>query len=284
MIAEARVRNNTVPHLPTVRPEPVEGRVTSGLYAPHSTRGSGSRKSGSPRTEEGCIAPPPTPVRPEPFFCNGEGCATSGLHAPRNTRPSTGSGRTEEGSACSRTAEVSGVSSAEHGRKITLRPYIASDLESLILQPAQSHLQPLLLGRGYAQTLEACEAWTFLLREAQGSEKVLACLGVHPLHPARALAWSLIAGDAGRHFHAIHRAARRYLRITPYARIEAHVDAGFGAGARWLRLLGFECETPQGMRAFSPEGRTCHLYAYLNPALATAVPPLSTPARIPQAA
>ena len=163
----------------------------------------------------------------------------------------------------------------EH-RAVLIRPYRAADLESLILQPAQSHLQHLLLGRGYAQTLEACEAWTFVLR-AQGAagkdatekdqtekdqtEKVLACMGVHAIHPGRALAWSLIAGDIGRHFQAIHRAARRYLRVTPYARLEAHVDAGFTAGARWLKLLGFTCETPQGMRGFTAEGRTCHLYA-----------------------
>ncbi|MDB5802686.1 MAG: hypothetical protein JWN73_8 [Betaproteobacteria bacterium] len=236
----------------------------------------------------GVVAPPTIRVRPEPIFRNGEGCLTSGLHAPGSTRPSTGSGRTEEGSAFSRAAEGGAASPAEHASTVLIRPYRAADLEALILQPAQAHLQPLLLGRGYAQTLEACEAWTFAVRESPiegqaesetAPEKIIACMGVHPIHPARALAWSLIAGDAGRHFHAIHRAARRYLHVTPYARIEAHVEAGFAAGARWLTLLGFECETPQGMRAFTPEGRTCSLYAYINPlAAASADPAAPAPA------
>ncbi|HEX4329447.1 MAG TPA: hypothetical protein VH105_21850, partial [Burkholderiales bacterium] len=219
------------------------------LHHRSAPSGSGSQKSGSPRTEEGGVSPSIEEI-------------DSALLRPVLTSP------------------------------ILIRPYRAADLESLILQPAQSHLQHLLLGHGYAQTLEACEAWTFVLRAQDGAgkdqtEKVLACMGVHAIHPGRALAWSLIAGDIGRHFQAIHRAARRYLRVTPYARLEAHVDAGFTAGARWLRLLGFTCETPQGMRGFTAEGRTCHLYACVRaqPAAQTAEQagvktgaPLSAPA------
>jgi hypothetical protein len=178
-----------------------------------------------------------------------------------------------------------------HASSLLIRPYRAADLDTLILQPAQAHVQPQLAGHGYAQALEACEAWTFVLREdapapqgdllrsaskgdvlrgaPQGdllrSERILACIGLIPFHPRRALAWGLLAGDCGAHFQAIHRTARRYLRVTPYTRIEAHVEAGFANGARWLQLLGFACETPQGMRAYSPEGRTCHLYAWLAP-------------------
>lgn len=194
------------------------------------------------------------------------------------------------------------------GARVLIRPYRPDDLDTLILQPAQAHAQAQLLGHGYAQALAQCEAWTFVLEEPgatvpqgdllrgapqgdllrgvpqgdllrgvpQGDllrgARILACIGLIPFHPKRALAWALIAGDCGAHFQAIHRTVRRYLRITPYARIEAHVEAGFANGARWMRLLGFADETPQGMRAYTPEGRTCHLYAWLAPGAATQTP------------
>ena len=160
---------------------------------------------------------------------------------------------------------------------MTLRPYAAADLEALLLQPAQAHLQGQLAGHGYAQALEACEAYTCLV---QG--RVIACLGLYRLHPGRALAWALIARDAGRHFSALHRAARRYLRECRITRIEAHVDSDFAAGHRWLRLLGFERETPQGMRGFTPDGRTCDLYARVAPSIESRGAPPVPPAQ-PQA-
>jgi len=141
-----------------------------------------------------------------------------------------------------------------------IRPYAAADLDALILQPAQAHLQAQLLNRGYAQSLEASQAYTCL---AQG--RVIACVGLYRLHPQRALAWALIARDCGRHFVAIHKAALRYLRDCPITRVEAQVDGDFTAARRWMHLLGFTCETPQGMRAYAPDGRSCAQYAWIRP-------------------
>lgn len=147
--------------------------------------------------------------------------------------------------------------------RFVMRRYTAQDLDTLLLQPAQAHLQAQLGARGYAQTLEACEAYTFAV--AQGEEtKILACVGVAHLAPHRALAWALVAGDCGPWFTAIHRRVRAWLAACPYTRVEAQVDARFAAGRRWLSLLGFKCETPRGMRGFCADGRAAHLYAYLK--------------------
>lgn len=86
-------------------------------------------------------------------------------------------------------------------------------------------------------------------------ETVLACAGVVEVWAGRALAWALIAEDAGRHMLGIHRAVSGFLMQAPYRRIEATVDEGFEAGHRWLRLMGFVLETPNGMRGFNPDGR-----------------------------
>ena len=148
---------------------------------------------------------------------------------------------------------------APHAPRITLLPYRAAHLEALLLQPAQAHLQAQLLGKGYAQSLEACEAYSVF-----ADDEVIACGGVHVWHPQRALVWALMGARCGRHFKRVHKFVQRWLRLAPYARVEAHVDSSFAQGARWLRLLGFTCETPQGMRGFTPEGKSCHLYARLR--------------------
>jgi hypothetical protein len=164
-----------------------------------------------------------------------------------------------------------------HWPRIVIRPYAPADLDALILQPGQAHVQAQLAGRGYAQALAQTEAYTALLQEEDGGARVIACLGAHALHPGRALAWGLLSRDCGPHLLALTRAVRRWLASCPYARIEAHAEQGFAAGARWLRLLGFACETPQGMRRFTPEGRDSRLYAWLREEAPAAPPcPAST--------
>jgi hypothetical protein len=39
------------------------------------------------------------------------------------------------------------------------------------------------------------------------------------------------------------------------------VDANFAQGRRWAELLGFNCETPQPMRHYLPNGHDAYLYA-----------------------
>jgi len=150
------------------------------------------------------------------------------------------------------TASLTGVRAAEC---FAIVPYRAAHLDSLLLQPAQAYLQP-LFKPDYASALESAGAFTACV-----GARVIGCGGVHTLHPRRGLAWALVAHDAGAHFVAIHRAVARRLAESPLARIEAHVDRDFAAAQRWMRLLGFVNETPGGMRAFTPDGRSCDLYA-----------------------
>lgn len=145
-------------------------------------------------------------------------------------------------------------------------PYRAAHLEHLLLQPAQAYLQP-LLATDYAQALEGAGAFSALV-----GARVIGCGGIHVIHPRRGLAWALVARDAGAHFVAIHRAVLQRLEGCPLGRVEAHIDRDFAAAQRWARLLGFVNETPQGMRAFTPDGRDCDLYARVRDASAV-VPP-----------
>lgn len=150
---------------------------------------------------------------------------------------------------------------------LTVIPYRAAHLENLVLQPAQAYLQP-MFDSEYARVLEGAGAFT-----ACADGRVVGCGGIHLIHPQRGLAWALVARDAGPHFVAIHKAVARRLTASPLARIEAHVDRDFAAAQRWMRLLGFVNETPQGMRAFTPDGRSCDLYARVHNAFPNPVSP-----------
>jgi hypothetical protein len=60
---------------------------------------------------------------------------------------------------------------------------------------------------------------------------------------------------------ALTREMRSGFIRTPFARIEMAVDANFAQGRRWAELLGFNCETPQPMRHYLPNGHDAYLYA-----------------------
>jgi len=108
-------------------------------------------------------------------------------------------------------------------------------LEALDLQRAQAfsreHLtQPYLLElatTGPAFTVFAGETPIF-------------CGGLREYGPERGILWAMISRDAGRHFVALHRRTRALIREWAKERdLFTACQAGFGAGARWLEMLGF---------------------------------------------
>lgn len=144
-------------------------------------------------------------------------------------------------------------------------PFKPEHLAALRLQAAQASLQPLLAKREYGTALAGPDTWTGLI-----DARVVGCAGILPQWPGRAIAWALLTRElTARHFLRVHHkvldvllgAHRRGTR-----RIETTVDAGFDAGHRWARALGF---APEGlMRGYSPEGRDHVLYARLAAARA----------------
>lgn len=140
---------------------------------------------------------------------------------------------------------------------IRLVPLRAVHLSVLELQDAQSYFSGELSSRDYALSLERSgQAFTALF-----GDRVIACAGLTEIWPNRAVAWSLLSKNAGRHMLCIHRLAAGFLKTSKYRRIEAWVDEGFMPGMRWLDLLGFTLETPVPMRGFRPDGGACFLFS-----------------------
>lgn len=129
-----------------------------------------------------------------------------------------------------------------------VRPWTLGDSEAVLLQPAQRYTSDIADVTTDLTPLSALGlTWTGVV-----DEKVVACGGLLPHWPGRATAWMLIGEASGPHFRAIHRAVSRFLARSPYRRIEAHVDVGFDAGVRWIKMLGFELESYK--RAYRPDG------------------------------
>jgi uncharacterized protein YciI len=135
-----------------------------------------------------------------------------------------------------------------------LRPH---HLASLQLQDAQAYFGPEMTNPEYVESLVRagpCFA-------ATDGSRVIGCAGVVEVWDNRAMAWALMSRDAGRQMLTVHRLVAGFLAQAKWRRIEATVDAGFEAGHRWMRLLGFTLETPEPMRAYRPDGGDCFLYA-----------------------
>lgn len=134
-------------------------------------------------------------------------------------------------------------------------PFEAWHLNVLLLQKSQAMLQPMMSDEKYGKSLQ--DGGSAFSAVVDG--EIIAALGIIPQWEHRAIAWGLIGENASKHFIPISKAILRFLEITPYRRIETSVASDFDQGHRWARMLGFENEGT--MKAFTPDGRDCDLYA-----------------------
>jgi RimJ/RimL family protein N-acetyltransferase len=135
-----------------------------------------------------------------------------------------------------------------------IRPFHVEHLKALKLQPSQRQLGPSLNEEVY-EFLSTLDAYTAFAPDGEP----LACAGLMDIWPGRAMVWSFISENAGRHMVGVTRAVRQFLDLKAPRRIEAYVDADFPAGHRWIEMLGF---TREGyLHAFRPDGGDQILYS-----------------------
>jgi RimJ/RimL family protein N-acetyltransferase len=60
----------------------------------------------------------------------------------------------------------------------------------------------------------------------------------------------------------ITRAVSKYLKDSPWHRVEAYVEPAFDEAIRWAEMLGFVRETPEPMKNFLPDRSPQYMYAY----------------------
>lgn len=139
-----------------------------------------------------------------------------------------------------------------------IKPYEPDHLRQLILQPAQAFMQDAMSEVEYQQILAGMESYTCIM-----NDRVVACCGILPMWKGRAMMWALIASDLGHiGMLKLHRAVERSLKLYEHIRrLEVYVSCDFEQAHRWMKLLGFKNETPEGMAGFTPDGKPCCLYS-----------------------
>ncbi|MGE4334966.1 MAG: GNAT family N-acetyltransferase [Pigmentiphaga sp.] len=137
-------------------------------------------------------------------------------------------------------------------RIIALRP---EHILAVQLQPAQDFAA----GFVTAEQAQGIVAAPGIGWAAEVDGQVIACAGIVQMHDERGTAWAMLSADALRHFKTLHRVIGAVLDRAPWQRIEMTVDVRHDAGCRWAERLGFVQEGR--MRAYTPDGRDCFLYA-----------------------
>jgi hypothetical protein len=145
-------------------------------------------------------------------------------------------------------------------------PFEPDHLLQMRLQPAQRALDGVIVKPAYAAMLRDHGVALTALDEDANGVRVAACAGVLFQWQGRAIAWTLVGDGRRDEWLAIVRRMSETIAAvhrTGTHRIEATADAGFAAGNRMLRMLGFQCEGV--MRAYSPDRRDHNLYAKIAP-------------------
>lgn len=103
-----------------------------------------------------------------------------------------------------------------------------------------------------------------LAQSAWLEERCIAAAGLIPMGEGRAFAWALLGREVRPYLLTISRRIVGMLNTCEFRRVEMVVRADFKQGQMWARMLGFECETPEPMRAYFADGMAAYQYARIN--------------------
>ena len=133
--------------------------------------------------------------------------------------------------------------------------YLPEHMQQMDLQDGQAYLASFIT-QEHMDWLTTQESYT-IVHEGE----VLFIGGLTEPWAGRAQVWAYLGRTAGKHLRFIHKQVLKFLALYDGMRVETTVDEDFQPGHRWVKMLGFECETPKGMRAYRPEGTTHYLYS-----------------------
>lgn len=111
-------------------------------------------------------------------------------------------------------------------------------------------------------TLEALESLKGNSWSARENDMAIACGGAVEVWPGRYNAWCYMTDRGMRYIRGITQKAKEVLAL-PKGRIECTVRVDFEPGHKWMKILGFEVETPL-MRAYGPYGEDHVGYVRFN--------------------
>ena len=136
-------------------------------------------------------------------------------------------------------------------------PFIPAHLNNIKLHSYMGYMQEHISDDEYAVLLVGENSFTGISDDGE----VLGSAGIIQLGVNRWVAWALLSETTGKHMLSITRAIKDFLNNNPKPRVETHVRHDFPQGHKLMKVLGFENETPNGMKNYGEEGMTYDLYA-----------------------
>lgn len=141
---------------------------------------------------------------------------------------------------------------------ITFVPYIPVHLDGFEVQDGQKEMEKYLALENYANDLVYSGDVYSCIKDG----KVLAIGGIAEQVENRALVWSIISKHLhGFDFVSFTRKCKNICDNAKYKRLEIIVKESFVPGHRWAEMLGFKCETPNGMINWFDNSEKAYLYA-----------------------
>jgi hypothetical protein len=117
---------------------------------------------------------------------------------------------------------------------MNIEPFTPAHFARIELQPQQAYLRAHLTAERCAWLASKGAAFAALV-----DDRVIACGGVVEWDASRGMVWAHLSRDLLAHMVPVHRAAARLISTYRGMRLQATCAHGFGAGARWLSMLGF---------------------------------------------
>lgn len=133
-------------------------------------------------------------------------------------------------------------------------PFIPQHLEGFRVHENLGHIQD-YLGEDYAAALLSGIAYSGVV-----DGYVVAIAGMVQAGKGRWIAWALMTEESGKYMLPITRIIKSMMESVDYKRIETPVKRDFLLGHKWMSLLGFKNETPDGMKNYE-DGMDFDLYA-----------------------
>lgn len=139
---------------------------------------------------------------------------------------------------------------------IEVRAAEVKDIHDIDIQDAQKGLL-LCADADYAESLVLSKVAITIL----DGDEILAVIGAQEMWEGRGVVWSLLSKNARNHMAAITKICLSALETSMFWRLELHVEAGFVAGERWARMLGFKKDCY--LARFLPNGNDATLWSRL---------------------
>lgn len=137
-------------------------------------------------------------------------------------------------------------------------PMLTAHLDGFELQEAQSEMEDWIKIDGYADMLINSGSAYACIND--GMVKALG--GLADQGDGRSLVWALISKHlTGFEFVGFTKKCKQIVDEADKRRLEIIVKDGFDQGHRWAKMLGFRCETPDGMVNWFENNTKAYLYA-----------------------